>query len=334
VRHNPSTVVVLAGQPGAGLLTAVSRPANVTLVRPELPAGADGSTDEGIEPALSALRRAARISSPYVLVAADPLAAVAAQWQAMWELTQAPHGTEAFELRAGEALAAWRANQFELPDYYLVLAQEQQPGGPAGGQEQPPDFYLGPLRALRPHRVAVVVASEPAEQAAGIVSALGSLRHGRWWPPLPDVIDSARRFYPGSLSASPDGAAVPLLRLRGLPLFFPGFLARHPRLGASNVRPPRHHGYAARAVAPARPVTGALAGPQSWGAQLAGALLAGAVLPREYPGHRSPRATGLWGPQVSGAQLSGALLLGTPRSCDCLPGHCLPGTASPIDSWA
>src|SRR5882724_7513315 len=143
VRHNPSTVVVLAGQPGAGLLTAVSRPANVTLVRPEVPAApadADGSTDEGLEAASSALRRAARISSPYVLVAADPLAAVAAQWQAMWDLTQAPHGTESFELRAGEALAAWRANQFELPDYYLVLAGEQSPGGPPpGGQEQPPD---------------------------------------------------------------------------------------------------------------------------------------------------------------------------------------------------
>lgn len=230
MRHNPSTVVVLAGQPGDGLLTAVSRPANVILVRPEAPAspgGSDGISVDGIAVAAAALRRAARVSSPYVLVAADPLAAVAAQWQAMWELTQAPRGTEAFELRAGEALAAWRASEFELPDYYLVLAGEQpsgarpagarpagaRPGGSQpGGQEQPPDFYLGPLRALRPHRVAVVAASEPAEQAAGIVTALGSLRHGRWWPPLPDVIDAARRFYPGSLSPTPDGPAVPLLR--------------------------------------------------------------------------------------------------------------------------
>lgn len=289
-------MVVLAGQPGAGLLTAVSRPANVTLVRPELPAGADGSTDEGIEPALSALRRAARISSPYVLVAADPLAAVAAQWQAMWELTQAPHGTEAFELRAGEALAAWRANQFELPDYYLVLAREQQPGGPAGGQEQPPDFYLGPLRALRPHRVAVVVASEPAEQAAGIVSALGSLRHGRWWPPLPDVIDSARRFYPGSLSASPDGAAVPLLRLRGLPCFSrdfsPGTLAWGPRmsdpLGIMGMRrEPWPRPGQSRGHWPGR----SLGVPSSPGRCLPG---------QSFPGNT--QGTGLRGPQVSGAQ--------------------------------
>ena len=175
---------------------------NVVLVRPE-PAA---ESDEGIEAAASALRRAAGISSPYVLVAADPLMAVAAEWQAMWEVTETSRGSEAFELRAGEALAAWRAQRFELPDYYLVLAREHAPGA-----EPPPDFYLGPLRSLRPHRVAVVAASEPAEQAAGMLTALGSLRHGRWWPPLPEVIDAARRFYPGSLALSPNGPSVPLL---------------------------------------------------------------------------------------------------------------------------
>ena len=103
------------------------------------------------------------------------------------------------------------ASRFELPDYYLVLAREPHPGEQPGSQEQPPDFYLGPLRALRPHRVAVVAASDPAEQAAGVLTALGTLRHGRWWPPLPEVIDTARRFYPGTLSPSPDAPAVPLL---------------------------------------------------------------------------------------------------------------------------
>lgn len=196
VRHNPSTVVVLAGQFSDGLLAAVGRLMNVSLVRP-----ADAS-----EGAASALRRAAGISSPYVLVAADPLAAVAAEWQAMWEISDTPRGSEAFELRAGEALASWRAGQFELPDYYLVLARPAPPGA-----EPEPDFYLGPLRALRPHRVAVVAASETAEQVASVHTALGSLRHGRWWPPLPEVIDSARGFYPGSLGDIQDGAPVPLL---------------------------------------------------------------------------------------------------------------------------
>jgi hypothetical protein len=192
MRRNPSTVVVLAGQASAGLLAAVGRSMNVSLIRP------DDSAD-GIEAAAGALRRAAGISSPYVLVAADPLAAVAAEWRAMWEVSREPRGGEAFELRAAEALAAWRANRFELPDYYLVLTEDI---GSATPQEQRPDFYLGPLRSVRPHRVAVVAAAEPAEQAAALLSALGSLRHGRWWPPLDEVLDTARRFYPGALAES------------------------------------------------------------------------------------------------------------------------------------
>jgi hypothetical protein len=33
-------------------------------------------------------------------------------------------GPAAFELEATQALAAWRAGRFELPDYYLVLARK------------------------------------------------------------------------------------------------------------------------------------------------------------------------------------------------------------------
>ncbi|HEY6787960.1 MAG TPA: hypothetical protein VI365_11675 [Trebonia sp.] len=198
MRHNPSTVVVLAGQSSAGLLAAISRLMNVSLVRP--------AETEG---AASALHRAARISSPYVVVAADPLAAVAAQWQAMWEISDEPRGSEAFELEAAQAVASWRAGQFELPDYYLVLAAPGAAPGAPPTAAPAPDFHLGPLRGLRPHRVAVVAASETAEQVAGVHTALGSLRHGRWWPPLPEVVDAARHFYPGSLSPIPNGTAVP-----------------------------------------------------------------------------------------------------------------------------
>src|SRR5215475_10714624 len=171
MRRNPSTVVVLAGQASEGLLAAVGRSMNVSLVRPE-----DAASE--LEAAADALRRAAGISSPYVLVAADPLAAVAAEWGTMWEVSRGPGGSEAFELRAGEALAAWRANRFELPDYYLVAAEQATPDEPH------PDFYLGPLRSVRPHRVAAVAAAEPAERAAAVLTALSSLRHGRWWPSL------------------------------------------------------------------------------------------------------------------------------------------------------
>jgi hypothetical protein len=222
VRRNPSTVVILAGKAPEGLLSVVGRSTNVSLVRP------DG---DGPEAAAAALRRAAGISSPYVLVAADPLAAVAAEWEAMWQVTAQARGSDTFELRAGEALAAWRSSQFELPDYYLVLAsglgQHQAGGKEAGAGDGPgepapadhsaawqrPDFYLGPLRAVRPHRVAAVAATEPAEQTAAVLTALGSLRHGRWWPSLEEIIASARTFYPGSLAESESELATSQGRL-------------------------------------------------------------------------------------------------------------------------
>ncbi len=204
MRRNPSTVVVLAGQSSAELLAAVGGSMNVSLVRPGEPgaASAPGGAADGIEAAAAALRRAAGISSPYVLVAADPLAEVAQEWRAMWDVTREPRGSEAFELRAAQALSAWRAGRFELPDYYLVLAQEAAPAASGTDPEPRPDFYLGPLRSVRPHRVAVAAPAEPSEQAARLLSALGSLRHGRWWPPLDEVIETARRFYPGALAES------------------------------------------------------------------------------------------------------------------------------------
>ena len=232
VRHNPSTVVVLAGRPGEQVLAALGRSLNVVLVRPEpaSSAGADGMGGE-IEAAAGALRRAAGISAAYVLVAADPLAAVAAAWQAMWALAGEAHGSDEFELRAAEAMGAWRAKRFELPDYYLVLADESAVGGAAaagapgafaasstsagsgasGAGEPRADFYLGPLRAVRPNRVAVAAGASPAAQADALLSELGSLRHGRWWPPLDEVLRTARGFYPGSLAESPTARQASLL---------------------------------------------------------------------------------------------------------------------------
>ena len=205
MRHNPATVVVLAGQPGEQVLAAVGGSLNVVLVRPEEHAA---GAEAGIEAAAAALRRAGGVSAPYVLVAADPLAGVAAAWEAMWSLTPGNRGSDEFELRAAQALAAWRASRFELPDYYLVLADESEPGGAgasgAGSAPEPrADFYLGPLRSIRPNRVAVAAGTSSAARADALLSELGSLRHGRWWPPLDEIVRVARGFYPGSLAESP-----------------------------------------------------------------------------------------------------------------------------------
>jgi hypothetical protein len=207
VRHNPSTVVVLAGNVPDAALAIIGHSLNVVLVRPgDGASGPPGSSraDAPIEAAAGALRRAAGVSAPYVLVAADPLAGVAEQWRSMWQITAEPRGSDEFELRAAEALAAWRAKRFELPDYYLVLAEEATARAEA-------DFYLGPLRSVRPHRVAVAAATAPAEQAAAVLAELGSLRHGPWWPPLEEIIATARGFFPGSLAESPSAGHATLL---------------------------------------------------------------------------------------------------------------------------
>ena len=193
MRRNPSTVVVLAGSAPGEVLTAIGQSMNVALIKPEDPAD---SASNGMQAAAGALQRAGRSTSPYALVPADPLAAVAASWRAMWDVSR-QQGPAEFEQEALKVLTAWRAGLFELPDYYLVLATGT---GTADSGDHGPDFHLGPLRSARPHRVVFVAAAEPAQQAAGVLHALGSLRHGPWWPGLDEVIETARGFYPDSLA--------------------------------------------------------------------------------------------------------------------------------------
>jgi hypothetical protein len=206
MRRNASTVVVLPGPAPAEVLAAVGRSMNVALIRPPEPA----DDDDGFEAAAGALQQAGRSTSAYALVPADPLAALAASWRAMWDVSR-PEGPDGFEAEALKVLTAWRSGRFELPDYYLVLgpgpagpagprpARPAGPAGPAAG-DQGPDFYLGPLRTTRPQRVAVVAATEPAQQAVGVLHVLGSLPYGPWWPGLDKVIEAARTFYPGQLA--------------------------------------------------------------------------------------------------------------------------------------
>ena len=178
-----------------------------------------------------------------MLVAADPLVAVAAAWQAMWRSAAEAHGSDEFELRAAEAMGAWRAKRFELPDYYLVLAGESGPGGARGaGASGPPGAFGVPVPSVSPeppvrrvppvdparerhartstwgrcapsgrNRVAVAAGASPAAQADALLSELGSLRHGPWWPPLDEVLRTARGFYPGSLAESPTAGRASLL---------------------------------------------------------------------------------------------------------------------------
>lgn len=227
MRHESSTVIALVGRLPAGLMAALAESGNVSVVRSAgsepsrlpaalVPSGADGTpasqsvgangpaapdapAQPSWEPGARVLREAARRRATYVLVATDPLAGVASAWRAMWDVTSASGSATSFEAAAADALAAWRTKQFELPDYYLVVA-------PAEDARTGPDLYLGPLRAARPRRVAVTGTLNPAAEpaaptlAASLLDTLRSLPHGPWWPPLDELIDAARRFHAGGLA--------------------------------------------------------------------------------------------------------------------------------------
>ena len=207
MRRESSTVVALVGEVGDGgdgadgLLDGLARAPNVAVAQARPAKAGQPAAQEaakvrpGWEAGALALREAARRQSTYVIVPDDPLADVAAQWRAMWDVPGGSRGAAGFEQSAADVLAAWRGKQFELPDYYLVMAAPAQPGGTG------PDLYLGPLRAARPRRVAVVGSTDsmPA-QVAGLLDALSSLEYGPWWPPLDELLDTARRFYAGGLA--------------------------------------------------------------------------------------------------------------------------------------
>ena len=180
MRRNASTVVVLPGPAPAEVLAAVGRSMNVALIRPPEPA--DGDSD-ALEAAAGALQQAGRSTSAYALVPADPLAALAASWRAMWDVSR-PEGPAGFEAEALKVLTAWRSGRFELPDYYLILGPGPAgPAGPAAG-DQGPDFYLGPLRTTRPQRVAVVAAPSPPSRPSASCrpsAPCRTARGGRAW---------------------------------------------------------------------------------------------------------------------------------------------------------
>ena len=212
VRRESSTVVVLVGAVAEPLLAGLARSSNVSLVRPP------EEEKDPLTAAALALGQAARRASPYVVVPADPLAGVAAEWAAMWDLTAGPGHAAAFEERAAAAVAGWRAGRFELPDYYLALTPgavpAASPGAVPGDSPRPgaapvpgggTGMYLGPLRAARPRRVGAVVTAagdEAAENTERVLQALRTLRHGPWWPPLDELLGQARNFFAGSLGES------------------------------------------------------------------------------------------------------------------------------------
>jgi hypothetical protein len=205
MRRESSTVVSLVGEVSGQLVAGLARSPNISVVRPagadakEAAANETGAVRPGWERAAAAMQEAGRRRSTYVIVPGDPLAGVAAAWRAMWDLSAGPRGAGDFERSAAEVLAAWQDKRFDLPDYYLVAAPLLP--GDAG-----PDFYLGPLRGVRPQRVTVAGITDAPGQPGRLLDALRSLEHGRWWPPLDELLDSARHFFAGGLAETQHSA--------------------------------------------------------------------------------------------------------------------------------
>ena len=175
------------------MLAALAQSANIALVRPPAPE----EEPDRLTAAVRALAEAGRRAAPFVLVPADPLAGVAGQWRAMWDLSAGTPGAAGFEAAAAEALAAWRAGRFELPDYYLSLTPSTRRGhrpGPvsrpaAGGPAAPGGggAHRGGRRAGRRAR--------SGRRCASCRTARG----GRRWT---SCSGSARTFFAGSLGGS------------------------------------------------------------------------------------------------------------------------------------
>lgn len=186
MRRGASTIVCLVGDVTEDVLGLLTTASNVVFVRAE---------KDGFDAAAGALDEAGRRIAPFVVVAADPLAGAAEAWETMWKVGAASD-LASFEREAALVSEAWRADRFELPDYYLVLVEPPRTSGAPEPPPRPHDLHLGALRSLAPARVVAVVTDDARETAARVLHALATLPQGPWWPPLDELIAHTRTFFP------------------------------------------------------------------------------------------------------------------------------------------
>lgn len=176
----PTTVVALVGTDATRWAREVGASTNVVAVIPD--------EDDPLDRAVAAWSGAAGSSRTYVVHDADPLAAVARQWVALYDGTGLRGD---LETAVAEVIARWRSRTLELPDYYLVLAAEDMPATLR-------HWFLGVLRDAAPTRVVPV---QPT--TAAVDRALSHLPAGRWWPDLPDLLAGIDQVAPDAVGTSP-----------------------------------------------------------------------------------------------------------------------------------
>jgi hypothetical protein len=176
VQRGSATVVAVVGPGSDGVLSTIGSAARVRVVR--------------VDPALPALERAVLAQqlvggdgAPVTIHDADPLAAVADAWVARFDGAGAAGD---LEVQVGAAVARWRGQALELPDYYVLLDPDAWP--PTRRH-----WYLGVLAAAAPSRVL------PAGDATAVAALLARLPTGRWWPTVPRLLEDVDRRVPDAL---------------------------------------------------------------------------------------------------------------------------------------
>lgn len=153
--------------------------------------------DAALERAVAAWGEVIRTHRPYVVHDADPLAAVADAWVAVYDGAGARGDVEV----ASDAVrAAWRRRRVDLPDYYLVVDLDRMSATRR-------HWYLGVLLEAAPHRVLPVDRS-----ATKMLAAIRQLPAGRWWPDLDQLLDDVMDVVPDRFGLATD------LRAPGLAL--------------------------------------------------------------------------------------------------------------------
>jgi len=87
----------------------------------------------------------------------------------------------------------------------------------------------------RPRRVEAVIARDPGAQPGRVLQALRALPHRPWWPPLNELLSTARHFFAGSLGGAAERPQpAPGRRLPRVPD------QENPQRGTNHARNQRH----------------------------------------------------------------------------------------------
>ena len=179
MQRSAATVVCVVSETGARWVDQVDA-ANVGVCSPP-------AEQPVLERATVATRMATSAHIPYFVHDADPLELVARSWVSLFD-TNGPIGE--VEVATAETLARWRNETLELPDYYLVTDADTM--SPTRRH-----WFFGVLHEAAPARV-IPARTLPSE----LVTVLEELKPGRWWPPLPQLLDGIERRAPDAVATT------------------------------------------------------------------------------------------------------------------------------------